>query len=165
MTGPVQPGCGRSPRGDDGLTTLEWLLIVAAVAGFAALSVVIVQAYVEDTGDRISNPNPRVVSAMVAAEEVMGDADRDADQQPAAAKTYGPWSDHFTKKCKQLGIIYNDTKIQMEAQFELEPGGTPRVELTDEVDAGVIDTSFAGGFSVRVPQPGEAVASCVVTLK
>ena len=29
-------------RGDSGLTTLEWLLIVAAVAGMAALAVVLV---------------------------------------------------------------------------------------------------------------------------
>ena len=30
-------------RDDSGLTTLEWLLIVAAVAGLAALAVVLVQ--------------------------------------------------------------------------------------------------------------------------
>ena len=58
---------GRSPRGDQGLTTLEWLLITAAVAGLAALAVVLVQAYVERTGERISNPDPRVTSAIYSA--------------------------------------------------------------------------------------------------
>ena len=42
---------GRLPqrRDDSGLTTLEWLLIVAAVAGLAALAVVLVQNVVSDT--------------------------------------------------------------------------------------------------------------------
>ena len=39
----------RSRRADSGLTTLEWLLIVAAVAGLAALAVVLVQNVVSTT--------------------------------------------------------------------------------------------------------------------
>ena len=39
-----------------GLTTLEWLLIVAAVAGLAALAVVLVQHSVDETG--IESPTP-----------------------------------------------------------------------------------------------------------
>ena len=58
MTRAAVPRRGRRRRADDGLATLEWLLIVAAVAGLAALAVVIVQAYVDDTGKRISEPGP-----------------------------------------------------------------------------------------------------------
>ena len=38
-------------RGERGLTTLEWLLIVAAIAGLAALAVVLVQTVVNETAE------------------------------------------------------------------------------------------------------------------
>ena len=153
---------GRSRRGDQGLTTLEWLLITAAVAGLAALAVVLVQAYVEDTGQRISDPNPRMLAAMLAADEVTSDADRDADEQPAAAKTYGPWSEHYTSECEQLGILYNDAEIKMEPNFMLDPGGNP----DDRVDAANIETYLANDDQVRdIMVVGGAIAHCRVTLK
>ena len=166
MTRAAVPRRGRRRRADNGLATLEWLLIVAAVAGLAALAVVIVQAYVDDTGKRISSPDPRVVAAMLAAQEVMKDAERDADQQPAAAKTYGPWADHYTSECEQLGIIYNDAAIKMEPLFMFAPGGNPRVELTDAVDAD--NYRYRARQRVchsRGPGPWRAVAHCRVTLK
>ena len=166
MTRAAVPRRGRRRRADNGLATLEWLLIVAAVAGLAALAVVIVQAYVDDTGKRISSPDPRVVAAMLAAQEVMKDAERDADQQPAAAKTYGPWADHYTSECEQLGIIYNDAAIKMEPLFMFAPGGEDSLELTDAVDADKIATAPANAYAtLEVPDPGEAVAHCRVTLK
>ena len=146
------------------MTTLEWLLITAAVAGLAALAVVIVQAYVEDTGQRIANPDPRMVAAIVAAEEIMSDADRDADQQPAAAKTYGPWSDHYAFKCGQLGILYADAEIKMEPNFNLDPGGNPPVRFDDEVAAANIETYVANDDQARdIMVAGSAVAHCRVT--
>ena len=166
MTRTVQPGRGRSPRGDHGLAALEWLLIVAAVGGLAALAVVLVNHSVGETGDRVSNPNPRVVAAMVAAEEIMSDADRDAAQQPDPAKTYRPWSDYYTFKCQQLGILYADAAIKMEPLFMVAPGGNPSVALTDAVDDAIIATAPANTYStLEVPDPGEAVAHCRVTLK
>ena len=44
---------------ESGLTTLEWLLIVAAVAGLAALAVVLVQNVVDDTAEQISGSSAR----------------------------------------------------------------------------------------------------------
>ena len=161
MTGTARPARGRD---EAGLTTLEWLLIVAAVAGLAALAVVLVQGRVDETGQRISNPDPRVVAAMVAAEEIMGDAARDADEQPAAAQTYGPWSDYYTSKCEQLGLLYADAEIKMEPLFMLSPQVGPGVEITDEVEADNIETDRANAYAtLEVPDPGKAVAHCRVT--
>ena len=137
---------------------------MAAVAGLAALAVVIVQAYVEDTGDRISNPDPRMVAAMLAAEEIMSDADRDAAQQPAAAKTYGPWADYYTFKCEQLGIIYADAEIKMEPNFNLDLGGHPPVGFDDAVAAANIETHVANDDQARdIMVVGGAIAHCRVT--
>ena len=50
----------RRGRADEsGLTTLEWLLIVAAVAGLAALAVVLVQNVVDETAEQISGSSAR----------------------------------------------------------------------------------------------------------
>ena len=54
-------------RDDSGLTTLEWLLIVAAVAGLAALAVVLVQNVVSDTSEQIAGSSARKTAAQVAA--------------------------------------------------------------------------------------------------
>ena len=54
-------------RDDSGLTTLEWLLIVAAVAGLAALAVVLVQNVVSDTSEQIAGSSAR--SAQIAQSE------------------------------------------------------------------------------------------------
>ena len=53
-----------------GLTTLEWLLIVAAVAGLAALAVVLVQNVVDDTAEQIGGSSARGTAAQVAAERI-----------------------------------------------------------------------------------------------
>ena len=65
----------RRGRADErGLTTLEWLLIVAAVAGLAALAVVLVQNVVDDTAEQIGGSSARGTAARVAAERVTRDA-------------------------------------------------------------------------------------------
>ena len=57
-------------RDDSGLTTLEWLLIVAAVAGLAALAVVLVQNVVSDTSEQIAGNSARMTSARVQADDI-----------------------------------------------------------------------------------------------
>ena len=75
----------RAPgRNDRGLTTLEWLLIVAAVAGLAALAVVLVQNVVDETAEQITNSSARLTAAQVAAAEINADIDRTTN--PPAGK-------------------------------------------------------------------------------
>ena len=80
------------------------------------------------------------------------------------AKTYGPWSDYYTSKCEQLGLLYADAEIKMDALFVLSPQVGPGVEITDEVEADNIETDRANAYAtLEVPDPGKAVAHCRVT--
>ena len=91
-----------------GLTTLEWLLIVAAVAGLAALAVVLVQGVVEDTSDAIAAEHPRIKAAELEAgsitEEARGELSAAASGNDPAA--VGPINGTYSPKCGQLAIIY-----------------------------------------------------------
>lgn len=78
-------------RGERGLTTLEWLLIVAAVAGLAALAVVLVQNVVDDTAEEISGNNARITAARVAAREITEEG-----------------GDKAESSCNRVNITYSD---------------------------------------------------------
>ena len=64
-------------RGSDqrGVITLEWLLIVGAIAGLAATSVLAVQRVLDDTSEVPVDPLVRVLEADIAAAFVAADAD------------------------------------------------------------------------------------------
>jgi len=90
-----QPSGPDRKRNDRGLTTLEWLLIVAAVAGLAALAVVLVQNVVDDTAEQISGSSARLTAALVAAQEITDD------------RGTAPHTDAIAK-CNRLRITYGD---------------------------------------------------------
>ena len=96
-----------SRRNDRGLTTLEWLLIVAAVAGLAALAVVLVQNVVDDTAEQISGSSARLTAATVAAAEITSDAQESNPDYSA-----------LQAKCGRLRITYGDA---------LDEGAHPKV--------------------------------------
>ena len=99
LTEPPRP----ARRGDRGLTTLEWLLIVAAVAGLAALAVVLVQNVVDDTAEQIAGNSARGTAAQVAAAEITEDS--------KTFTTADPFKDRVAtqkKRCERLGITYGD---------------------------------------------------------
>ena len=75
----------RNRRGDGGLTTLEWLLVVAAVAGLAAVAVVLVQNVVGDTAEQIESHSARQEAAELAALEL-----RHESSQPQPSPTSKP---------------------------------------------------------------------------
>ena len=59
---------------DSGLIALEWLLIVGAVAGLAATTVLVVQTVVDDTSEAPPDPMVRLLQADVAAAFVAAEA-------------------------------------------------------------------------------------------
>ena len=112
----------RDRADESGLTTLEWLLIVAAVAGLAALGVVIVQNVVSDTAEQISNSSARFTAAQVAAQAVEREAKNVDDQDVAGAggrfNSWPKWENYFTDKCTRISITYSDALITVVAEFD-----------------------------------------------
>ena len=117
----------RQRRADEsGLTTLEWLLIVAAVAGLAALAVVLVQNVVNDTAEQISGSNARATAAKVAAASVVEES-KNANPNDVRFNTWGKWDNYFTDKCNRIRITYSDAGITgMTAEFDYTQGSTTK---------------------------------------
>ena len=111
----------RRARNEKGLTTLEWLLIVAAVAGLAALAIVLVQGVVDDTAEDIRGSSARGQAALVAGQAIIDEAA--GDLVVANFGTGGKflaatdWTQYFNGKCRRLGITYSDADITVTAQF------------------------------------------------
>ena len=109
-------------RGQQGVATLSWLLIVATVAGLAGLAVVLVQATVEETGQQIANPNPRLNAALYAASTVVVDAKLSLAED---FETWTDWERHFHNRCALISVIFSDTQAQVAANsFNRAVGGT-----------------------------------------
>ena len=104
-----------------GLSTLEWLLIVAAVAAMTALAIVIVQNVVGDTAEGIVGRTARATAALHGANEVALLAGRDAAEQPAAAKTFGDWKVFYEGRCSRINIMYGDAGIETRPHFLVRP--------------------------------------------
>ena len=94
---PTNSQASRSPGRDDerGVIALEWLLIVGAVAGLAAMSTLIVQRVVDDSSEVPVDPLVRVLEADIAAAFLASEADTAALSQEA------PYIDaDFEQRCE-----------------------------------------------------------------
>ncbi len=111
----------RTGGGQAGGTTLEWLLIVAAVAGLAALAVVLVQNVVDDTAEQLGGSSARATAANVAADTVIREA-RTASPHDARFNSWLRWELYFTARCERLEILYSDTNLDVEATFKRPTG-------------------------------------------
>jgi hypothetical protein len=101
----------RRVRGEAGLTTLEWLLVVAAAAGLSAAAAVLVHNVVDDTAEQIDSGDARQTAADLAVTDL-------AEQWAAEAPNSSPEADQinrrFKRRCLQLGIIYSDISLTAE---------------------------------------------------
>ena len=123
-------------RDDSGLTTLEWLLIVAAVAGLAALAVVLVQNVVSDTSEQIAGSSARETAAKVAAQSIVQEA-KNSGITDNRWNTAVKWDNYFTNKCNRIAVVFSDAGI---------------TTMTSNFDA-------AAGFTVVALQAGDTVAA------
>ena len=131
-----------------GVTTLEWLLIVAAVAGLAALAVVLVQNVVSDTSEQVAGSSARKTAAQIAAKEIQEEAKvpggRGEDDE--RWNTWGEWTRYFTDKCERLLITYSDAIQESELTHDFSPPwtstGVPTasdVAVTDALMAAAVE--------------------------
>ena len=95
-------------RGEQGLTTLEWLLIVAAVAGLAALAVVLVQNVVGDTAERVASNDARQTAADLAVTDL---TERWLAETPTDQGDAERINRRYSARCRQMAIIYADISL------------------------------------------------------
>ncbi len=142
---------GRARRDESGLATLEWLIIVGAVAALAVLAVVLVYGFVEETGDRLEAPIPRLTAAHVQAAGVVNEA-KSAEAEDFA--TWDDWEQHFSDKCARIEFTIFDERIAVTGnEFTRALGGTR------------FDSAAASAASVADPDAATATkaqALCVV---
>ena len=98
----------RRPEGrdDSGLTTLEWLLIVAAVAGLAALAVVLVRNVVTETADELEGSTARLATAEFEADTITEDA---LDYPISASTDVVDMNTRYERRCDRLGVAFRAT--------------------------------------------------------
>ena len=90
------------------MTTLEWLLVVAAVAGLAAVAVVLVQRVVGGTAEQIESHSARQEAAELAALEL---TQRWLAKTPDSLQDADDINRDYSQKCRTLGIIYGDIDL------------------------------------------------------
>ena len=134
-------------RDDSGLTTLEWLLIVAAVAGLAALAVVLVQNVVSDTSEQIAGSSARKTAARVAAAEVTdksraaspadGTSTVSATKLAESTANAVEMNGEFKSSCKRLAITFGDVKdlkVWWRADAKTQNTAALQAVLTEDSD-------------------------------
>ena len=134
-------------RDDSGLTTLEWLLIVAAVAGLAALAVVLVQRVVGDTSEQIAGSSARATAARVAGLSVQDEA-KNYDANLDRFESITKWDNYFPSKCNSISVTFADAGVTATAAFEVTSGGA------------VTDVTAASDASAALNRPQ---AQCAVS--
>ena len=97
-------------RGEAGLTTLEWLLVVAAVAGLAALAVVLVRNVADDTAERLTQVNRRQLAYDLATTEL---TERWGAETPTTPEEAERINRDYAADCRDLSIIYADVPFRL----------------------------------------------------
>ena len=146
----------RRARNEKGLTTLEWLLIVAAVAGLAALAIVLVQGVVDDTAEDIRGSSARGQAALVASQAIIdqGAATWNEDNIDSGERfeDAAEWALYYNSKCRRLGITYADSDIDVTAQFKST--GTIGTALVAGVAGNFIDPPSGENSACYIDLPG-----------
>ncbi len=92
---------------ESGLTTLGWLLLTAAVAGFAGSAVVVVQSVVRDVGVDAASFSARFRAARIAADGVTREW---RSHHPVDRFEADSLNRRYGERCARLGITYADTE-------------------------------------------------------
>ena len=92
----------RRAKAADGLASLEWLLVIAAVGGFAAVMATAAQHVVDDAAETRTDPAARLIEARVHAAEISRQAvDVERNSDPAFDSS-AALAD-LKHRCEQIG--------------------------------------------------------------
>ncbi|MCY3786776.1 MAG: hypothetical protein OXG47_08650 [bacterium] len=106
------------------MTTLEWLLIVGAVAGLAALAVVLVGRLVDDTAESVAEGGATANrnAAETAAAQIEEQA-RAADNV-GRYTTWSDWRRYYSGRCSRLEVLYSTIGLKVDSYFYAPYGQT-----------------------------------------
>ncbi|MXV89598.1 MAG: hypothetical protein F4121_00405 [Acidimicrobiia bacterium] len=127
-----------------GLSAPEWLLIVAAVAGLAALAVTLVAGSVEDTAEQIRTRRTEIDAARMAALEITTRARSARTGAPRAPSSYD--DDRFAGMCRRLAITHGSAGVVAQWVGDGKPLPSVTIVPAEEYDR----------------QPPEAAPTCVI---
>lgn len=97
---------------------------------------------VEDTAQRVSDPDPRVTAAVHSAFEIANEAKAAA---PGDFDSWSDWEHHFTRRCGLIAVLYGDTEAEVvHNNFNRATGGT------------TFDTAAAGHAAAADTRPATA---------
>ena len=115
MAGAHHPGA-RGGEGESGLVTLDWLLVLAAIAGIAAVSVLGVHNATDDETRLPADPAARLTEAQVVATFV----ERDAFDLILAVGTtaYAGFDQEYEDRCEALETGYPDVVDDADWDFD-----------------------------------------------
>lgn len=109
-------------RGDRGLVTLEWLLLVGAVAGLAAYSVLAVQRVLDDTSEVPADPAVRLIDADIAAALIAAEAQAALDASGSPPYDDAP----FSSRCDPgIETAFDDVVVSAVWTDPRGPDGVP----------------------------------------
>lgn len=94
-------------RPTSGLASLEWLLVIAAVGGFAAVMTVAIQQIIDNAAETRADPTVRLLQASVAAAELS-----DAATPVPGSDSLQPGAPRFAElreRCEEISDLYPDT--------------------------------------------------------
>ncbi|MYD34255.1 MAG: hypothetical protein F4W98_10315 [Acidimicrobiales bacterium] len=159
----------RRGQRDSGLASLEWLLIIAAVGGFAAVMAVAVQRLLDDATETRAAPTVRLLEANVLAAEL-------SSRAVAAARSSGldPNGALFAKLrglCERLASDYPDTisaaawtQVPVTDLAPVATTATTAAESTETTAAPPTPTTLAGQTTTTfAAQPPVMQWACQVT--
>ena len=100
---------------------MGWLLVVAAVAGLAAVAVVLVQREVASSGGRVASHSARQEAAELATAELVR---RWLAAAPGSAQEADRLNREFVARCRRIGILYADIDLDVASKAGVyEAGG------------------------------------------
>jgi hypothetical protein len=129
-----------SAAADAGLITLEWLLIVGAIAGLAASSVLVVQRVIDDTADVPADPVVRLLEADIEAAFVASEAQAAFGQALNSGPAYVDGD--FADRC-QVNITQDFGDVVASAAW-IPPADNGTPDIGDDVPARCVVTPASG---------------------
>lgn len=97
-----------SAHGERGLVTLEWMLIVGAIAGLAAVSVLTVQRVLDTATDLPADPDTLIVDAEITAAKLADEATQAMRDNPPG---YHALNSAFSDRCTKIATTRNSSVI------------------------------------------------------